>query len=482
MTATNLLGASPQPDQPEQSEQSEHPQQSTSSGHRRSSADWTHGGSLRSGCDGPANDNPATDGPASGSPVNTPDKTCGIKTVESPGALARRFHDLDLQRRNAEAALVALVDEVDRSGAYRADGHLSVSGWCKALGKYSHAEANDRVRTARLARHLAQVGIALADGTLGVAQSHELARVFANPRCGDRLVEVIDIFLDVAPELSHKDFCILVRRWENLADVDGAHGAAGRAHDRRRASVINTMGGVHVDAHGPALAGSAMAEVFERFCQAEFDADWAAARAEFGDDVTEGKLARTRSQRQFDAFQKIFEQAAAAAPGSRPAEPLVNIHIDEKTLNNAIHADDPEWEGHLDPIDPLRRRCETGGGTPLAPGEVLAAALAGRVRRIVTRADGVILDMGRRQRLFTGGVREAALLGAHTCVWPGCDIPASRCQADHVVDWRHAGETSAGNGAPMCGYHNRFKNNGHTPHRDARGLWHVLRPDGSEIR
>jgi hypothetical protein len=400
---------------------------------------------------------------------------------EHPDVLAQRFHQLDRQRRQAEAALLKLIDEVDRTAAYRIDGHVSVSGWCKALGKYSHGETNDRIRTARLARQIDQVAAALADGSLGVAQSHELGRVFANPRCGERLVEVIEIFLEVAPELSHKEFCILVRRWENLADVDGAHGAAGRAHDRRSASVINTMGGVHVEARGPAMAGMAMAEVFERFCQAEFDADWAAARAEFGDEVTEGKLARTRSQRQFDAFQKIFEQAAAAAPGARPAEPLVNVHIDEQTLNNAIHADDPDWEGHAAPIDPLRRRCETADGIPLAPGEVLAAALAGRVRRIVTQADGVVVDMGRRRRLFTGAVREAALLGAHTCVWPGCDIPASRCQADHVVDWRHAGETSAQNGAPMCGRHNRFKNNGHTPHRDQRGLWHVLRPDGSRI-
>jgi hypothetical protein len=69
----------------------------------------------------------------------------------------------------------------------------------------------------------------------GVAQSHELARALANPRCGSELVGVADVMVDNATKLSHHEFRLTVRRWEMLADMDGAHRTAEAAHEGRRA-------------------------------------------------------------------------------------------------------------------------------------------------------------------------------------------------------------------------------------------------------
>ncbi len=46
---------------------------------------------------------------------------------------------------------------------------------------------------------------------------------------------------------------------------------------------------------------------------------------------------------------------------------------------------------------------------------------------------------------------------------------------------RTGGSTNPGNGAPLCGRHNRTKEQGYRNVRDQLGDLHVYRPDGSEI-
>jgi hypothetical protein len=103
------------------------------------------------------------------------------------------------------------------------------------------------------------------------------------------------------------------------------------------------------------------------------------------------------------------------------------------------------------------------------------------VRRAVVGWDGVVLDMSGLHKLFTGPLRQAVMLLAPTCYWPGCTTPVGRCQADHLDPRRSGGRTNPGNGAPACGRHNRIKEHGFTVRRDARGRMHVHRPDGTEI-
>ncbi|MGI8938844.1 MAG: HNH endonuclease signature motif containing protein, partial [Iamia sp.] len=91
-------------------------------------------------------------------------------------------------------------------------------------------------------------------------------------------------------------------------------------------------------------------------------------------------------------------------------------------------------------------------------------------------------------RLFTGAAQLAVRLSATHCYWPGCHVPVTDCQTDHLRPWddrggtRLGGSTNPGDGAPACGRHNRFKEHGFTVHRDHTGTCHVHRPDGTEIQ
>lgn len=64
------------------------------------------------------------------------------------------------------------------------------------------------------------------------------------------------------------------------------------------------------------------------------------------------------------------------------------------------------------------------------------------------------LDVGREQRLFTTRQRIALSLRDGGCRWPGCDRPASYCEAHHIDEWaRDHGRTDIDRGILLCRFH-----------------------------
>ena len=390
--------------------------------------------------------------------------------------LADRLVALERIIRHAEAEVVAVLDEADRRGSWKADGHASIRGWARATVRWSDVEVRDRVRTVTLCRDAPLVHDELSAGRLGVAQVRELGRARANPRVGPDIVDMIPVLVDHAEHLPFLEFRICVQRWEALADVDGAHRGHEAAHAGRSAHASIVGDEFRLDANGGVIDGTAISEILRRFEQAEFDADWAELRERFGDDATAAMLERTAAQRRFDALRAIFEKAASTMPGAKAPEPVVNILVDQATFEAWVAGG---ADGPLPDVDVDARRCETTDGVQVAPADVVALALRGHVRRVVMDSAGVVINLGRKVRLFTGSAREAAKLQGSRCSWPGCGRP--RTNIDHTRDWQFEGLTDPANAGPMCGRHDLYKNHGFTVWRDARGRWHTQRPDGTEI-
>jgi hypothetical protein len=126
------------------------------------------------------------------------------------------------------------------------------------------------------------------------------------------------------------------------------------------------------------------------------------------------------------------------------------------------------------------RRCETTTGVAVHPHDVLRAALAGHVRRVVVDAADVVIDVGRRQRLFTGAAREAAKLLIVRCEHPGCELPADLCDVDHAIEWAAGGRTDQRNSRIRCDGHNVAKTKHRWRSRRATdGRTYTVRADGS---
>jgi hypothetical protein len=404
------------------------------------------------------------------------------------GLLDERLRKLEVHRRRVVAEQALAIATAEARCLHAVDGHHSMNSYLRATLNCSTAEASQWRRLAKLLDTVPGVSDALVEARIGVAQAHELARVRANPRCGDRLVEVASLLLEQAESLEFDDFRTCVRRWEMLADEDGAHKDRDRSVESRNASAVPSGAGIDLRANGgDAVTAAEMIAILNAFTQAEFDKDHAARLAEFGADAAGQPFARTAAQRRFDAVAEIFRRASNAPDGSgKRANVTVNLIVDERTHTETLVAHGLAPASALDDVvdpGPVRRRCETAAGTPVHPDDILAATIYGHIRRVVLDGMGVVTNMGRRRRLFTGAAREAAQLSARRCSRRGCTVPAEMCDIDHIHEHAKGGTTDTVNGDPECGGHNRQKNRGYRTVRDPRtGRVVHYRPDGTPLR
>ena len=412
--------------------------------------------------------------------------------------LGDRLVEIERARRALEAATLAVLDEAERGGSFRDDGHITPGSWARATVNWSYAEASNRVRAVDLVRLCPIVAGELTQGRLGVAHTFELARARANPRAGDGIADCIDELVEWAGTLDFDGFRKLVRRWEQLADVDGAHQGHAAAHNGRRASITRLDDTFHLNAQFGVVYGTAMAEILDAFTEAEFQAEWEKVKAEHGDAATPSMMDRSGAQRRADALHAIFMAAVADEHGN-VSGPLVNLVCDLQTFEEHVarltggHVPNEHAAAEQDASEPVSnvsmgtgfglRRCETINGDPVDPGDVVAAALIGHVRRVVVNSAGVVVNCGRKTRLYKGVAREMVWLLGTTCCWPGCGHRLG-VQVDHLDEYaRDDGSTDQENADPLHGRHNRFKtSHGYRVRRDDRGIIHVYRPDGTEIR
>jgi hypothetical protein len=89
------------------------------------------------------------------------------------------------------------------------------------------------------------------------------------------------------------------------------------------------------------------------------------------------------------------------------------------------------------------------------PGWLLATHTCGIGTRTVIHDDtGNPLDVGREARLYTPKQRVALAIRDGGCRIPGCDRPASYCEAHHIDEFvKHEGRTDIDRGILLCRFH-----------------------------
>lgn len=413
----------------------------------------------------------------------------------SDDELDARIRAIELERRRLDAEMAAAITVADHRQLPAVDDHRSINAYLRATINCSSGEASRLRSLARAVDHVDGLGEQWLAGRFGVSQAARLAAVHGNRRVGDRMPEFAPLLLDDAERLPYAEFDVCVDRFVAQADADGAHDSRDDAIEHRDAHVSEVAGMVDISAHGgDGVSTAELIAIFERFTEAEFQADLRARRDEFGDDAEQHPLPRTAGQRRFDALTTIFHTAAGATCVGSVADPLVNIVIDAGSWSELLAATglipgadatqiaDPELLHELlgSPVPLSERRCETSTGIQVHPHDALRAALAGHVRRVVIDSAGVVIDLGRRKRLFTGAAREAATLLLRRCDHPGCDLTADWCDVDHAVEWADGGTTDQSNSGIECGRHNVTKSKRRWRTRRATdGRRYTIRPDGS---
>lgn len=415
-------------------------------------------------------------------------------------------------RRVADAACVDLLGSISENRFHAADGHASAKAMVRHLARLSSGEALARSRSVAMFVDLPDIADAYQNGLLGTDQVRAIAGVHANPRVRHAMSAKQAAFLNEA-NTGFDTFNQRLQQWKRLTDADGPTPPNEKNHQDRNARVDQDFDlAWHVVARFASQQGLQVSEIFNKYVEAETLADWEKARAEHGDAATADHLPRTIQNRRADALWQVFIDAAANPNSSVPLDFVHNIVWDAETFEAMAakvlaedagidladcHEDDTcspvfgeadtddvdagDVEASLfDGIDPDTMVCRTVDGVPVEPTEMMINALVSKIRRVVITAAGEKVDLGKA-RFFTGMARHAVKLKATHCVWPGCRVPSSGCQADHLDEYSAGGRTNPGNGAPLCGKHNRHKHQGFTIHRTPDGVWHIIRPDGTEI-
>jgi hypothetical protein len=180
--------------------------------------------------------------------------------------------------------------------------------------------------------------------------------------------------------------------------------------------------------------------------------------------------ARTNEQLTYDLITDVFRAGALASAsdvfGAR--QPGVRMVVVQDAVG---------------PRDAFGRLLATGhledGGDALA-GSVIDRAICdtGTVQ-ITVDSCGNPLDAGREQRLFTTKQRLVLAVRDGGCMWPGCRVPASFCEAHHADEWSSGGRTDADRGLLLCRFHHMLPHNaGWVIRREGKGPFVLHRPPG----
>ena len=171
-------------------------------------------------------------------------------------------------------------------------------------------------------------------------------------------------------------------------------------------------------------------------------------------------------QRRADALGLVAESALASGldPGSRGDRYQVVVHVDAEVLA-------PGGEGG------------EGGSSWLADGTRVSAETSRRLacdsaRVVMWHApDGRVLDVGRRTRAISPGLRRALEHRDGGCRFPGCG--RRLCDAHHVEPWAGGGSTSLANTLLLCRRHHRaVHEEGFSMELTPNGEARFYRPDG----
>ena len=340
--------------------------------------------------------------------------------------LTRRLHTLTSKARGLQLTAVRHVEE---RGVPASSGATSLTAWLTAGLRLGPAAAKAQAKLSRLLHDkCAETGAALAAGRISYDQAAAIARTIdglpskataADAQWAERFL------LEHAGVLNAADLARLSKRIDSAIDPDGTLDREKVATERRAANIRDNHDGTQT---------LTWRDTDERIAALKA-AMIALAAPQPGADGTRDE--RVPEVLRADAMRELVRQAMGHGdlPRARGERPRLSVTIG---------------------VDALR----TGAGFGRTEsGEDISADA---VRRIACDADlfalimsrrGAPLRMGRRKRTVTPTQWVALCARDSGCVFPGCQRPASFCEAHHLVHWVDGGPTDLENLGLLCGRH-----------------------------
>ncbi len=322
-------------------------------------------------------------------------------------------------RDRFEARICDAVCAFDDTNEWdRAEGCASLASWLRIRGRMTAGDAARLARTARRLRHLPALRAAWLEGT--VSGGH-VAVVVAN--LSDRTAPLFaaqeDDLVPVLAQIEVGAAAIAMKAW--AAEARERLGDDGTAPDPDRSAHLSpTLSGGRLDANLEPEA---------------FHAAETALRLALGTRTEDDE--RSLPQRRHDALAEIFthycDHQSARTGGHRRPHVNVTVGLDALTAGSG--------QGRFD------------DGTPITAADARRLACDANIHRVITRADGSILDYGRATRTVSAALFTVLCLRDRGCRFPGCDRPAHVTDAHHIRHWIDHGATEPENLVLLCRWH-----------------------------
>jgi hypothetical protein len=333
---------------------------------------------------------------------------------------------LQARSNRLQALTTVAVGAVDRSSAI--GNAKSTAAWFAHATRIPKRDATMMVRNARAMRSMPGTAAAFTAGEISGEHVQQLARAHdLNPKafetCEDEL-------LDSARQDRFDQFCRHLAYWRQLAEPDVVEDEAAKLHDDRDASASTSFDGmVFVSADLDPVGGSIFKNELDRLEHLLWEDDQRTSRA------------RTNGQRRADALVLMAERSAAMPENAKRARVLISVLVGYETFAGRI--------------------CQLADGTVLTPGQVVSLLDDADIQRVIFDGPSRVLDIGVKQRLFTGATRTAVNLVHLECQGDAsCDTPSPQCETDHIQPWELWGPTTQDNGRPLCKWHHRRRQRG----------------------
>jgi hypothetical protein len=322
------------------------------------------------------------------------------------------------------AATAPLLDRWQHSGVWALDGSKSAAARFARETLSSQKNAHATLRRAISLATMPVTAAAAVSGRISLDQVDLLVRANTTKR-RDLFAEHEQVLVDEIAPLRHREATRVTRYWAQRADaalgIDDT--TAAEQHDANTMHLSPTLDDM-VDIRGllDPVSGAVVTTEIDRLAEQLRHSD-----------LRDG-IERTPAQRRAAALVEMATRSASAPADGRRPRPLLTALVGEGTLANL---------------------CELANGTVITPAHLEPFLTDALLETVLFDGRSTVVSVSRR-RTFTGALRRAIEVRDRHCQHPaGCDVPADRCDVDHIVPAARGGPTSQANGRLQCATHNR---------------------------
>ncbi len=412
----------------------------------------------------------------------------GIRSVDGEFAVEALI-TLNVVARRVDAAQLALLDIVERSGVWRATGALSAAAWLRLTLGLDPGVARADLKLAGALVELPALAEAYAQGKVSRQHVEVIIRHGrANQTRRAALPEFEAIFTQLATQEPPAVVGDVVRAWAQQIDPITINNEDTQAYERRYLHLSQLGDGWKLDGFFDHEQGSKLAAVLnaavtrarrkangqtrDTGAATPVSALSDAAIADGAlDDLLPGWLATSAARA--DALIDIAELAAKCGemPESGGVRPSVSVIVPLSRLEQPCPNPSPAgpaaasgFDGSAFTGSAFDGLAFTGGVATVrvsnGPGEALLSQQSVEritcdceIHRIVLSPKGEPLDVGRTTRTISLPMRRALVIRDGGCRVEGCDRPPPWCEGHHVITWANGGKTELRNLVLLCSRH-----------------------------